>query len=200
MEERDRYRYEDDPETAARPAEDAGAADAERMDAERRAEARRPEDPADEPTAAERDAAAPAEGRPELRRAGAQRADADEPAGADEQLTVPEDRDAAAVAEGRPAVGTAPNGDDRPFELFSGSDVSGYRQRWDTLQASFVDDPKRAADQAEALIGEMVERVTRRHQELRDELGGRADRGDDTEARRLALRRYRAFFHTLVGE
>lgn len=121
-------------------------------------------------------------------------------AGADEQLTVPEDRDAAAMAEGRSTGTATATAAQRDFELFSSSDVDGYRRRWDTLQASFVDDPSAAAHQAEALVGEMVERVGRRHQELRDELGSRANGGGDaTEAMRQALRQYRAFFRSLMG-
>jgi hypothetical protein len=119
--------------------------------------------------------------------------------GADEQLTVPEDRDAAAAADGRPAPPHSANGEERPFELFEGSDMDTYRHRWDALQASFVDDPRAAAEQADALVGELVERVTQRHRQLHDEVGDTAD-GGDTEAMRLALRRYRVFYQALVGE
>ena len=120
-------------------------------------------------------------------------------AAADEQLTVPEDREAAAVADGRSNGAVRSTATEREFDLFPSADVDGFRQRWDTLQAGFVDDPKAAADQAEALVSELVNRVSRRHQELRDELGSRADGGDDTETMRLAIRQYRAFFHSLVG-
>jgi hypothetical protein len=119
-------------------------------------------------------------------------------AAADEQLTVPEDREAAAMADGR-VTGMPATDPEREFELFPSTDVDGFRQRWDALQASFVDDPKGAASQAEALIGELVDRVGRRHQELRDEIGRNGDSGDATESNRIAIRRYRAFFRSLVG-
>lgn len=137
-------------------------------------------------------------------------AGAAEPA-ADEQLTVPEDRDEAAVAEGRSASPEAAratattatersgrsNGD-ASFELFGGQDRDGYRRRWELVQASFVDDPRGATEQADTLVRELVDQVTRRHRELHDEVGTRSDQ-DDTEAMRIALRRYRVFYQTLLG-
>lgn len=105
---------------------------------------------------------------------------------------------ATAETEPRSTAQSPPRNGDRPFELFGGSDLDDYRRRWETVQASFVDDPKGAAEQADALVGELVEHVTRRHRELHDEVGSTADKGD-TEAMRQALRQYRTFFHTLVG-
>lgn len=134
------------------------------------------------------------------------RAEAGREEAADEQLTVPEDRDAAAVAAGR-TTSTTPDATTAPaaatatgesFELFEGSDRDDYRRRWETVQASFVDDPRGAAQQADGLLGEVVEHVARRRQQLHDELGGTTG-GDDTEAMRLALRRYRDLFHALMG-
>jgi len=107
---------------------------------------------------------------------------------------------AGTTAEREPASMTQspPTNSERPFELFGGSDRDDYRRRWEAVQASFVDDPKGAAEQADALVGELVDHVTRRHRELHDEVGGSTDQGD-TEAMRIALRQYRTFFHTLVG-
>jgi hypothetical protein len=116
---------------------------------------------------------------------------------ADEQLTVPEDRDAAAAAPRDTADRPTPSAGDR-FELFGSGDAEGFRQRWENLQAGFVDDPRGATEKADALVGEMVERVSRRHGELRDELGRRSDGGGDTEAMRLALRQYRELYAILL--
>jgi hypothetical protein len=125
-------------------------------------------------------------------------ATAERPA-ADEQLNVPEDREAAAAAERR-AGGQRPSAVVERFELLPAEDLRGYRARWETLQASFVDDPSSATEQADALVGELVGRLTERHQALRDELRRRAGGGADTESRRQALRQYRAFFMALVGD
>lgn len=121
---------------------------------------------------------------------------------ADEQLTVPEDRDAAAAAAGRtteaPTATGTPTATGDTFELFEGTDRDDYRRRWETVQASFVDDPRGSAQQADGLLGDVVEHVARRRQQLHDELGA-ANGGDDTEAMRQALRRYRDLFHALMG-
>jgi hypothetical protein len=142
----------------------------------------------------------------------------DQPAGtpvADEQLTVPEDREAAQAAEGqakaaegpppsrgrwpaRAGEGDQPDGPP-PFELLSPEQEDGYRARWAALQAGFVDDPKSAADQADALVGEVLEALVRRREELRGDLGRRFDEGADTEAMRLAIQHYRVFFNRLSG-
>jgi len=90
-----------------------------------------------------------------------------------------------------------PNGE-RQFELFGGSDRDGYQRRWESIQAGFVDDPRGAAEQADALVGELVEHVNRRHRELHDDVGSSSDRGD-TETMRIALRQYRSFFRVLVS-
>jgi hypothetical protein len=127
--------------------------------------------------------------------------------GAEEREAFPEGRTATAAEVGagddERAVRATPsngNGSDR-FELYNGSDMEGYRRRWDTLQAGFVDNPADAAQQADALIGELVDRISQHRRQLHDELGGRDDRaGGDTESLRLAIRRYRAFFYALVGE
>jgi hypothetical protein len=100
------------------------------------------------------------------------------------------------VADGGARPGPMATGD--RFELFGGGDAEGFRQRWESLQAGFVDDPRGSTEQADALVGEVVERVSRRHRELRDELGRRSDEGGDTEAMRLALRQYRELFAILV--
>ena len=64
-----------------------------------------------------------------------------------------------------------------------------------------MDDPKGAAEQADALIGEVLGRLTERHRALRDEMGRRTDQRGDTEAMRVALRQYRIFFfQVLAGE
>jgi len=112
--------------------------------------------------------------------------------GADEQLTVPEDREEAARAESRAAG-------DEPLEVLSGDEQRRFRERWDGLQTGFVDDPQGAAEQAHALIGEVLGRLTERHRALGDELRRGAEQGGDTEAMRLALRRCRALFSQVVA-
>ena len=112
-----------------------------------------------------------------------------------EPVSAPDERDRppAAVVPGGPRSDT-----DELFELFSISAVEGYRKRWDALQAGFVDDPPAAAQQAESLVSELMQRMTDRHATLRKGLGEGAGEVPDTESMRLTLRRYRAFFNSLV--
>lgn len=122
----------------------------------------------------------------------------DEPAAADEQLTVPEDRDAAAIAEGpRPSV--MPQLERHASEVFSEADLDGYRRRWDTLQASFVDDPWTATEQAGTLAGELVRRLSERYETLRGEFPGGSAEDADTEVLRHTIRGYRSIFRAVVG-
>jgi hypothetical protein len=101
----------------------------------------------------------------------------------------------AASGDGR----AAPPGEKPAAEVMPASDRPGYRERWDTLQAGFVDDPRAAAQQADALVGEVLRRFTERHESLRGRIGESGE-GSDTEAMRLVLREYRVIFTSLVGE
>jgi hypothetical protein len=92
-----------------------------------------------------------------------------------------------------------PNAGSEEFHAFERDDLAAFGSRWDAILASFVDDPKRAAEQADALLGDLLNKLRDRHQTLHDELGRRSDQDSDTEFMRLAVRRYRTFFHTLVG-
>ena len=116
----------------------------------------------------------------------------------DEQLTVPEDRDAAAAAEGR-QPGVMPQQEREAFEVFSEGDLDAYRRRWDTLQASFVDDPWTATEQAGALAGELVRRLSERYETLRSEFAGGSEQDADTEVMRHTIRRYRSIVRAVVG-
>jgi len=116
--------------------------------------------------------------------------------GAVEPVSAPAEHDGppAPAAPSGPRSGAV----EEPFELFSISDMEGYRRRWDALQAGFVDDPPAAAQQAESLVSELMQRMADRHATLRKWLGGGAGEEPDTETLRQTLRRYRAFFNSLV--
>lgn len=137
----------------------------------------------------ERDFPQPREEVPPMREA---------PAAPDEQLTAPEDRDAAAIAEGRqPSV--MPQQERYASEVFSEGDLDRYRTHWDTLQASFVDDPWTATEQARTLAQELVRRLSERYETLRGEFPGGSERDADTEVLRHTIRGYRSIFRAVVG-
>jgi len=101
--------------------------------------------------------------------------------------------DAAARDEPRGETGTAP--------LFATSEADDLRGRWDSVQAGFVDEPRRAVEQADSLVAGTMKRLAEMFAEERAKLEGQWDRGDDvsTEDLRLALQRYRSFFGRLLS-
>lgn len=85
--------------------------------------------------------------------------------------------------------------------LLPGDFAQDLRGRWDTVQTGFVDEPRKAVQQADELVGSAIDRLSQSFTEQRKTLEGQWDRGDNvsTEELRLALRRYRAFFQRLLA-
>jgi hypothetical protein len=84
--------------------------------------------------------------------------------------------------------------------LFRGEELQGFRSRWDQVQASFVDEPRLAVEQADGLVASMVKRLVEEFSTARADLEGQWDKGTDvsTEELRQVLRRYRSFFNRLL--
>jgi hypothetical protein len=85
--------------------------------------------------------------------------------------------------------------------LFHDDEAHGFRSRWDAIQTGFVDEPRAAVEQADALVAQVVSRVVQVFGEQRTTLESQWDRDGDisTEDLRLALTRYRAFFDRLLS-
>jgi hypothetical protein len=85
--------------------------------------------------------------------------------------------------------------------LFSNDATDELRERWTDVQAGFVDEPKSAVEQADALVAEVMKRLADGFATERQALEQQWSRGDDasTEDLRLALRRYRSFFDRLLS-
>ena len=85
--------------------------------------------------------------------------------------------------------------------LFPENEANDFRTRWTDIQTGFVDEPRRAVEQADALVAEVIKRLANSFAEERSKLEGQWGRGDDvsTEDLRLALRRYRSFFDRLLS-
>lgn len=134
---------------------------------------------------------------------------ADEPMGAaaepmaatDEPMAAPDARLAApdepmAGAMGDPLALTEDEGDDvllgNGAELFS---------RWERIQGRFVDEPRHAVEEADALVAQVVDDLSRAFADQREGLEHQWKAGEDvsTEELRRALQRYRAFFRRLVA-
>ena len=76
-----------------------------------------------------------------------------------------------------------------------------FRTRWNEIQGKFVDEPRDAVQQADALVSEVVDQITRMFATEHGTLEGQWKQGNDvsTEDLRKALQHYRAFFNRLVG-
>ena len=85
--------------------------------------------------------------------------------------------------------------------LFPDTEISAFRTRWEAIQTGFVDEPKAAVSEADALVGQVVSRLTDVFGRERTTLEQQWDRGDQvsTEDLRLALRKYRSFFDRLLS-
>ena len=85
--------------------------------------------------------------------------------------------------------------------LFPDKETNDFRKRWTDIQTGFVDQPRRAVEQADALVAEVIKRLAESFAAERSKLEGQWGRGDDvsTEDLRVALRRYRSFFDRLLS-
>ena len=125
-----------------------------------------------------------------------------QPAGAGTStLDASDTRDQSAPMSNTPeTAGTAATaGTEEQPGVLPRQDAQGFQTRWEAVQAVFVDDPQAATEQADALVGEVMDQLLRLRQEYLMQLRGAVGDGADTEAMRIALRRYRAFFNVLLG-
>jgi hypothetical protein len=95
--------------------------------------------------------------------------------------------------------------DDRPAEtdgsLLPADENEQLTARWQDIQASFVDRPEEAVEEADALVADLMERVTVGLASERERLESQWAVGDEvsTEDLRVALTRYRTFFDRLLS-
>jgi hypothetical protein len=86
----------------------------------------------------------------------------------------------------------------RQTSFMSIPDAASYMQRFEAVQAEFIDEPRRAVEKAESLVSEAIDRMM---DSLKEELHrSRArsdgDGGDETEQLRIAMKRYRDLLHS----
>jgi len=93
-----------------------------------------------------------------------------------------------------------PSGQTRT-DLFDDTEAGRFRTRWTDVQGGFVDEPRRAVKEADALIADVIKRLADVFANERTRLERQWDRGDNvtTEDLRVALQRYRAFFDRLIS-
>jgi hypothetical protein len=108
-------------------------------------------------------------------------------------------RDVQREADRRPANAQQIEGAERAA-LFESAVLSEFNTRWTDIQAGFVDEPRRAVQQADALVSDVINRIANTFTSERAQLEQQWDRGGDvsTEELRQALQRYRSFFSRLL--
>jgi len=85
--------------------------------------------------------------------------------------------------------------------LFAADETEGFQSRWADVQAGFVDEPRRAVEDADALVAEVMQRLAETFSSERATLEQQWD-GDSepsTEDLRVGLQRYRSFFDRLLS-
>src|SRR5437660_11077921 len=85
--------------------------------------------------------------------------------------------------------------------LFPNNELDNLRNRWKEIQTAFVDEPRKAVEQADGLVASAMKRLAEVFADERSRLEQQWDRGDNvsTEALRVALQRYRSFFDRLLS-
>jgi hypothetical protein len=113
---------------------------------------------------------------------------------------------AGAASDGAREVAAEPRSFDaddsrRDTPLLATNEVSDLRERWTTVQGGFVDEPRRAVEDADALVAQTMKRLAEMFADERAKLESQWDRGDQvsTEELRIALQRYRSFFDRLLS-
>jgi len=85
--------------------------------------------------------------------------------------------------------------------LFPSNELDSLRTRWKEVQTAFVDEPRKAVEQADGLVASEMKRLAEVFAQERSGLEQQWDRGDSvsTEDLRLALQKYRTFFDRLLS-
>ena len=125
------------------------------------------------------------------------------------------DRSSAPVADPRGVAGPGDDarGQDIPpgsaaQEAGAGEDLllpadqrRSFIAQWSDIQAHFVDQPRQSVEQADALVVDIMQRVSAGFSHERERLEGQWEQGDEvsTEDLRVALTRYRSFFDRLIS-
>ena len=91
--------------------------------------------------------------------------------------------------------------DDDDTALLPDDQGTEFHGRWESIQTTFVDDPRNAVENADALVAELMQRLADGFARERERLEGQWSRGEDvsTEDLRVVLQRYRSFFRRLLS-
>ena len=92
-------------------------------------------------------------------------------------------------------------GDQPHPQLLEDDELQSILVRWKDIQAEFVDEPRKAVQDADVLVADLMQRLAQMFASERDQLESRWAGGDEvsTEDLRRGLRRYRSFFERLLA-
>lgn len=109
--------------------------------------------------------------------------------------------DATLAARRAPNPAPPPPETAKPMALLAAEEAGSFRTRWSDIQAGFVDEPGRAVQQADALVAELMQHLTKMFADERAKLGVLSTHREQrsTEDMRVALQRYRSFFNRLLS-
>lgn len=90
---------------------------------------------------------------------------------------------------------------DELVPLFENESAEKFRTRWLAIQSKFVDDPNASVKQADDLVADVIENITRNFADRRGSLEKQWNSGGttSTEDLRIALKQYRSFFNRLLS-
>jgi hypothetical protein len=113
----------------------------------------------------------------------------------------PDDRQQPASATEAGARGDLHASDRAHAQLLEGDEMQSMLAQWKDIQAEFVDEPRKAVQDADALVADLMQRLAQMFAGERDQLESRWAGGGEvsTEDLRDGLRRYRSFFERLLA-
>ncbi|HTZ25383.1 MAG TPA: hypothetical protein VMC83_15445 [Streptosporangiaceae bacterium] len=113
----------------------------------------------------------------------------------------PGDRQQPASATRGGARGDLHASDQPHAQLLEGNEMQSMLAQWKDIQAEFVDEPRKAVQDADALVADLMQRLAQMFASERDQLESRWSGGGQvsTEDLREGLRRYRSFFERLLA-
>lgn len=104
------------------------------------------------------------------------------------------------VAPFSPATAVAST-EKRP-PIFSPEEAKRFRDRWDTIQADFLDQPRCSVERADRLVADVMQRLSEVYADARAKIEGPWERHESESADNLmaALQRYRSFVGRLLSD
>jgi hypothetical protein len=89
---------------------------------------------------------------------------------------------------------------ERRTGVLARSEADELRRRWDEIQRDFIDEPRLAAERADKLVTEAIEKLSAAFEQEHSRLEQKwsHDGEASTDDLRLALQRYRSFFQWLL--